>query len=59
MNIRRAKEIFTSPQHIPVHYDGNPVWMEKVDEATQTARVHFVKTPEIRLQVHVADLQEL
>ncbi|MCF8564104.1 H-type small acid-soluble spore protein [Alicyclobacillus tolerans] len=58
MNVERAKQILQSEQKINVRYDGEPVWIETVDESTQQARVHFEQNPNQRMSVSIQALDE-
>lgn len=56
MNFERAKEIFQSPNTIEVLYQGNPIWIEELDEESQTARIHT--NDDQRMTVPVQQLRE-
>ncbi|MFJ5717034.1 H-type small acid-soluble spore protein [Neobacillus novalis] len=58
MNIGRAKEIAESADMINVTYDGNPVIIQHVDEATKMARIYSKKDPENERDVPVLNLIE-
>jgi small acid-soluble spore protein H (minor) len=57
MNIGRAKEILESADMINVTYDGTPVIIQHVDEATKMARITR-KDPENEQDVPVLNLIE-
>ncbi len=59
MNAGRAKQILESPNKITVHYRGNPVWIQQVDEAGNTARVYTRDNPDDEMTVNVANLEEM
>lgn len=59
MNVARAKEILNSPEEIVVHYQGEPVWIQQVDEKEGTARVYKKSNPEQEETVSVAELREI
>ncbi|MCL6516665.1 H-type small acid-soluble spore protein [Alicyclobacillus sp.] len=40
MNMQQAKEIVNSPENVVVLYEGNPVWIDELDDDTETALVH-------------------
>jgi small acid-soluble spore protein H (minor) len=58
MNIGRAKEIAESPEIINVTYDGTPVIIQHVDEASKMARIYSRKNPEDEREVPVLNLIE-
>ncbi len=58
MNVGRAKEIAESVDMINVTYDGNPVIIQHVDEATKMARIYSRKDPENEQDVPVLNLIE-
>ncbi|EKN64889.1 acid-soluble spore protein H [Neobacillus bataviensis LMG 21833] len=58
MNVGRAKEIAESAEIINVTYDGTPVIIQHVDEATKMARIYAKKDPENEHDVPVLNLIE-
>jgi small acid-soluble spore protein H (minor) len=58
MNVGRAKEIAESVDMINVTYDGTPVIIQHVDEATKMARIYSRKDPENEQDVPVLNLIE-
>ncbi|WP_274649101.1 H-type small acid-soluble spore protein [Paenibacillus humicola] len=58
MDTKRALEIYNAEETIPVHLDGRPVWIEKVDETSGTAAVKIESNPERTQNVPVDQLQE-
>lgn len=58
MEIERAKQIVQSPEKITVLYQGEPVWIEMVDENTEKAQVHAETNPKDRKTIPVWDLEE-
>lgn len=58
MNVGRAKEILESADMINVTYDGTPVIIQNVDEATKMARIYSRKDPENERDVPVLNLIE-
>lgn len=59
MNVGRAKQIIESPEEIIVHYQGEPVWIQHVDEKQETAQVYTRENPDEELTVSVAELKEI
>ena len=59
MDVQRAKQIFESPDMIPVQLDGKPVWIEKVDVANKMATVQVESNPLNTKTVSVDRLQEV
>jgi small acid-soluble spore protein H (minor) len=58
MNVGRAKEIAESVEMINVTYDGAPVIIQHVDEATKMARIYSKQNPEEERDVPVLNLIE-
>ncbi|PLS03896.1 H-type small acid-soluble spore protein [Neobacillus cucumis] len=58
MNVGRAKEILESADMINVTYDGNPVIIQHVDEATKMARIYSRQEPDNERDVPVLNLIE-
>ena len=59
MELKRAKQILSSPNDINVFYEGTSVWIDDVDENKKLATVHARNTPlKERTQVPVEDLVE-
>ncbi len=59
MNAGRAKQILESPKEIEVHYRGNPIWIQQVDETGNTARIYSKNEPENEMTVNVTLLDEV
>ncbi|MFJ7725981.1 H-type small acid-soluble spore protein [Neobacillus sp. NPDC097160] len=58
MNVGRAKEIVESADVINVTYDGTPVIIQHVDEATKMARIYSRTDPDHEQEVPVLNLIE-
>ncbi|MCM3567159.1 H-type small acid-soluble spore protein [Neobacillus mesonae] len=58
MNVGRAKEILDSADMIHVSYEGTPVIIQHVDEATKMARIYSRKDPDNERDVPVLNLIE-
>lgn len=58
MDVRRAKEISQSPVMAHVSHNGSQVYIQGVDEQSETANVYHLKDPNQRHSVHVSELQE-
>jgi small acid-soluble spore protein H (minor) len=58
MNAQRAKEIVESPETIPVTYNGEPIYIQHVDEKNETARIYPLNNPEDEKEVPVHTLKE-
>lgn len=58
MNIGRAKQIVASKEEIPVFYQGEPIWIQRVDEERGTARIYPLGQPEQEQEVPVHQLEE-
>ncbi len=59
MDIRRAKQILDSTKEVEVHYQGRPVWIQNVDESSQTARIYPLDNPDNEMTVSVHQLEEV
>lgn len=57
MDIKRATEIIESLGVIGVSYRGDPVWLERINEQSNTVTVKNMKTDE-KLNVGITDLKE-
>lgn len=58
MDIKRASEIIESLGVIEVSYKGDPVWLENINEQSNTVRVKNMKTDQ-QLNVGARDLEEV
>jgi small acid-soluble spore protein H (minor) len=58
MNAQRAKEITASPEMISVTYNGKPIYIQKVDEKKDTARIYPLDDPSQETSVSVSQLTE-
>lgn len=58
MDIKRAAEIIESLGVIGVSYKGDPVWLENINEQSNTAIVKNMKTDQ-KLNVGITDLKEV
>ncbi|WP_054710129.1 small acid-soluble spore protein H [Bacillus sp. JCM 19041] len=58
MNLLRAQEISESPVMAHVTYDGTPVYIQHVDEQSNTARIYALDDPNNELDVSLASLEE-
>ena len=58
MDINRAKEIAASPIMTRVSHNGTQIYIQGVDEKSQTARIYHLKNPDEKHNVHVSELQE-
>ncbi|MWC30396.1 H-type small acid-soluble spore protein [Paenibacillus sp. MMS18-CY102] len=58
MDIQRAKQIYESSATIGVQLEGEPVWIESVDEANGMATVQVGGTPQNTHTVSVDRLVE-
>jgi H-type small acid-soluble spore protein len=52
MTLQQAKEIVNSPENVVVLFEGKPVWIDELDDATGTALVH-AETDGKPMRVHV------
>ncbi|CAM2980120.1 H-type small acid-soluble spore protein [Paenibacillus sediminis] len=58
MELKRAKEIFESKDTYPVQLDGQPVWIEDIDETNKMAKVQIGNRPTNTVTVNVEQLKE-
>jgi small acid-soluble spore protein H (minor) len=58
MDLNRANQIVRSPEKVKVTFQGEPVWIQTIDEETQTARVYAESNPDKERTVPVRDLKE-
>jgi len=55
MDLHEAHEIITSPNKIKVLYKGLPIWIEEIDNNSETAQIRSMTTKEV-MGVYVKDL---
>jgi len=58
MDKQRAKEIRESENLINVTYNGDPIYIQNVNENNETASVYELENPQKQHQVSVEELQE-
>ncbi|WP_059105571.1 H-type small acid-soluble spore protein [Shouchella shacheensis] len=58
MNALRAQEISESAVMADVTYDGTPVYIQHVDEQSNTARIYALDAPDEELDVALDSLVE-
>ncbi|MEW9124197.1 MAG: H-type small acid-soluble spore protein [Thermotaleaceae bacterium] len=56
MQFVRAQQILSSENTISVHYQGSPIWIEKLDEHNQTA---LITAENRQMTVPIKELQEI
>lgn len=56
MQFVRAQQILSSENTISVHYQGSPIWIEKLDEHNQTA---LITAENRQMTVPIKELQEM
>lgn len=59
LDIKRAKAIIESPNEIKVHYNGQPIWMESVNEMNSRVEIKNHKISKTKRQVSVDELVEI
>ncbi|MDX8365880.1 H-type small acid-soluble spore protein [Cytobacillus sp. IB215665] len=59
MDIKRAKQIISSPNDITVHYNGVSVWIDSCDEQGNVATVHMRGNHDEKRSVPIAELEEV
>jgi len=58
MNVQRAKEIAASPVMANVLCDGAQIYIQHVDEQTETARIYPLDNPQAEREVPLYSLSE-
>lgn len=58
MDVKRVKQILSSPAEIEVTYNGASVWIDKLNEDGRTATVHLRGPLEERTVVDISKLRE-
>ncbi|TLS36419.1 small acid-soluble spore protein H [Pseudalkalibacillus caeni] len=58
MNRQRAKQIASSPVMANVTYNGTPIYIQHVNEASDTARIYPLGQPENEQEVNLDSLLE-
>ncbi|BFH61698.1 small acid-soluble spore protein H [Paenibacillus azoreducens] len=58
MNVQRAQEIASSPVMANVLCDGTPVYIQHVNEQSETARIYALNNPEEEREVPLYSLSE-
>lgn len=58
MDVKRVKQILSSPADIDVVYNGTSVWIDQLNEDGRTATVHLRGPLEERTTVDISELQE-
>jgi len=58
MDKRRAKEIAASPDMINVTFNGEPIYIQSVNEKNETANIYPLDQQEKKQEVSLASLKE-
>ncbi|MED5018499.1 H-type small acid-soluble spore protein [Paenibacillus chibensis] len=58
MNVQRAQEIASSPVMANVLCDGIPIYIQHVDEQSETVRIYALNKPEEEREVPLYSLTE-
>lgn len=58
MDARRARQIVTSPVMADVTYNGEPIYIDSVNERNGTAQIHAINEPYIFQDVSLDSLSE-
>lgn len=59
LDIKRAKQILSSPAEIEVQYNGVSIWIDEIKEEDSTAIVHLEGGIEERTEVDIESLEEV
>lgn len=58
MDKQRAKEIISSSNMINVTYKGTPIYIESVNDISETANIRLLNQPESSQEVSLTSLHE-
>ena len=58
MDKKRAKEIASSPNMINVTCNGEPIYIENINDTRNTAQIHSLNNPENKKEVALSSLTE-
>lgn len=58
MDRKRAKKIAVSSEMANVMYNGEPVYIEQINQNTERVSIHYLNQPENSLEVHLTQLVE-
>lgn len=58
MDKQRAQEIAASPKMVNVTCQGEPIYIQHVNDESETARVYPLGSPENEKEVALSDLKE-
>lgn len=58
MDPKRARDIATSEVMMKVTYNGQPIYIESVNEAENTAEIHFLNQADNKKEVSLNNLVE-
>lgn len=58
LNLKRAKQIASSPIMANVTFEGMPVYIERVNDITGTAHIYPLDEPGMRREVFISELTE-
>lgn len=58
MDINRADAIMNSTNTVDVTYNGNKIYMDRIDKANKCCEIHFIDQPVTKLNVPLSELEE-
>ncbi|MGM8216696.1 H-type small acid-soluble spore protein [Bacillaceae bacterium W0354] len=58
MDRLRAQEIAESPDFKNVQYKGKKVYIQRISEDSDTARIYYLDDPQNEIEVQLSDLRE-
>lgn len=58
MKKSRAKEIASSPEMVPVNYNGRAIYIEEVNPVKNAASIHYLDQPGYSQEVELTQLVE-
>lgn len=58
MDIKRARQIISSPNEVTVHYHGVSVWLKNCNDSNQSVSIYATTDPDEVMIVPVEELEE-
>jgi H-type small acid-soluble spore protein len=58
LKLSRVQEILRSQENIEVKLEGNPIWIESLDERNETVKIHMENDPERSQEVNINLINE-
>jgi small acid-soluble spore protein H (minor) len=58
LKLSRVQEILQSKDNIEVKLEGQPIWIESLDELNETVKIHLENDPKQSQEVEITQLNE-